>query len=277
VKLDAMDAAERPLAGKRIVMTRASEQAPTFFRALSEAGASVILLPCIDFATPEDWGPLDSALARLNEFDWIAFTSQNVVRFFRQRQREVDTSQSIPTSRLLKIAALGSATAEVATRAGLLPDFVASSARSGPEFVAAFAPLARGKQVLLPQSDQAGDRIAAALRDLGVVVTSVVAYRICVPESLDTDALARIRREGADMIFFGSPSAFRNFLQIIGKDAMKRFAKDSVFGAIGPTTAGAIRDAGLVVQFESPHPGTSEIVEAMKKYFAEKDRAKAHP
>jgi uroporphyrinogen III methyltransferase / synthase len=277
VKLDAMAAAERSLAGKRIVMTRAPEQAPTFFRALSEAGASVILFPCIDFAAPEDWGPLDSALARLNEFDWIAFTSQNAVRFFRQRQREVGAAQSIPPARRPKVAALGTATADVATKEGLPPDFVASSARSGLEFVAAFAPLARGKKVLLPQSDQARDRIAGALHDLGVMVTSVVAYRTCVPESLDREALAGIRREGADMIFFGSPSAFRNFEQTAGKAAMKQFAKDSAFGAIGPTTAGAIRDAGLQVQFESPHPGTSEIVTAMKKYFAEKERAKARP
>lgn len=270
-----MAAIDKPLAGKRIVVTRAPDQSPTFLRALSDEGASIILFPCIDFVAPEDWSPLDSALSRLSEFDWIAFTSQNAVRFFRQRQLELDKVQPIGSSQRPKVAALGTATAQVATNAGLLPDFAASNARSGPEFVAAFAPLARGQKVLLPQSDQADDHIPGALRDAGAIVTSVVSYRTCVPESLDSDALDRIRRDGADMIFFGSPSAFRNFAQTVGKEQMKRFAKDSAFGAIGPTTAGAIRDAGVPVEFESPQPSTSEIVKAMKQYFAEIERTKA--
>jgi len=271
-----LDKPEKPLAGKRIVMTRAPEQAPTFFRALTDAGASVVLFPCIDFTVPEDWDPVDSALSRLGEFDWIVFTSQNAVRFFRGRERETAAARSVAASPRPKVAALGEATAEVATEHGWRADFVASGARSGAEFVSAFAPRARGKKILLPQSDQAGDRIGAALRDVGAIVTSVVAYRTCVPESLDTDGLTRIRREGVDMIFFGSPSAFRNFVQTIGSDAAGQFARTSAFGAIGPTTAGAIRDAGLPVAFESRQPVAAEIIRAMAEYFAAKDHAKSH-
>jgi len=257
-------------------MTRAPEQAPTFFRALNEAGATVILFPCIDFIAPADWGPLDSALARLKEFDWVAFTSQNAVRFFRQRFGE-STLKDLPSlNGRPRIAALGPATAQAATARGLAPDFVASRARAGPEFVAAFGPLARGKKVLLPQSDQAGDRIASALRELGAEVTSVVAYRTCVPESLDRAALASIQRHGADMIFFGSPSAVRNFAQTIGDETVKQLGKDSAFGAIGPTTARAIRDAGFPVNFEAPQPNTDDVVRAMAEYFAEKDRTNTH-
>jgi uroporphyrinogen III methyltransferase / synthase len=267
---------ERPLAGKRIVLTRAPEQAPALFRALNDAGASVISCPCIEFVAPEDCGPLDHALSHLNEFDWIAFTSQNAVRFFRQRQRELDAMRSTPVAFHAKVAALGAATAEAATREGLAADFVASGARSGAEFVAAFAPLARGQKVLLPQSDQAGDRIAAALSQAGVDVTPVVAYRTCMPQSLDNDALARIRSGGADLIFFGSPSAFRNFVETVGKETVTQLAKNSAFGAIGPTTAAAIRDAGMAVQFESPEPGTAAVVQSMEEYFTEKNREREH-
>ena len=257
-------------------MTRAVEQAPTFFQGLSDAGASVVLFPCIEFVPPVDFRQLDFALERLAEFDWLAFTSQNAVRFFRSRQRDLNSARSISAARGPKVAALGAATAEVAVREGLAPDFVAAEARSGPEFVAAFAPLARGKKVLLPQSDQAGDRIGAALAESGAQVTSVVAYRTCMPESPDGAVLSSIRRGGADMIFFGSPSAFRNFVQIVGRAAAKELAGNSAIGAIGPTTAGAIREAGFTVDFESSRPVTDEVISGMAEYFAEKGRMKAH-
>ncbi len=269
-----MTATDKPLAGKRIVLTRAPEQSPTLFRALNDSGASVILFPCIEFAAPEDYGPLDVALSHLNEFDWIAFTSQNAVRFFRERQRELDSMRSAPVVTHAKIAALGAATSEAATKEGLPADFIASGARSGLEFVAAFAALARGQKVLLPQSDQAGDRISAALKESGAIVTPVVAYQTCVPQSLDNHALARIRSDGADMIFFGSPSAFRNFVETVGKETVTQLANRSAFGAIGPTTAAAIRNAGVAVQFESPEQGANAIVRAMEEYFAERNRPK---
>jgi uroporphyrinogen III methyltransferase / synthase len=275
MKAGAMAAIEKPLAGKRIVLTRAPEQAASLFRALNDAGASVILFPCVEFAAPDDCGPLDTALSRLDEFDWIAFTSQNAVRFFRQRQCETDSTRSAPATGHAKIAALGASTAEAATKAGCAVDFVAPNARSGPEFVAAFAPLARGQKVLLPQSDQAGDRISEALSEAGVIVTPVVAYRTCVPQSLDDDALARIRRDRADLIFFGSPSAFRNFVQMVGQQTVTQLTANLAFGAIGPTTASAIRDAGVAVQFESPEPSAMAIVKAMEEYFAQRNRVKA--
>jgi uroporphyrinogen-III synthase len=269
-----MAAIDKPLAGKRIVLTRAPEQAPTLFRLLNDAGALVILFPCIEFVPPEDYGPLDNALSHLNQFDWIAFTSQNAVRFFRERQRELDSMRSAPVVTHAKIAALGAATSEAATKESLPPDFVAPGARSGTEFVAAFAPLVRGQRVLLPQSDQAGDHIAAAFAEAEAIVTSVVAYRTCVPQSLDDDALARIRSDGADLIFFSSPSAFRNFVETVGKETVTQLAKKSAFGAIGPTTATAIRDAGVAVQFESREPSPTVVVKSMEEYFAEGNRQK---
>ncbi len=266
--------ADKPLAGKHIIITRAPEQAPTFVQALNEAGADVTILPCIDFVPPADWSPVDSALSRLPQFDWIAFTSQNAVRFFSQRARELNLAPLDLRAAGPKIAALGTATAEVARKEGVPPDFIAAAARSGSEFVAAFASRARGTKVLLPASDQGGDRIAEALRAVGADVTSVVAYRTCMPESLDGDAVARIQREGADLIFFGSPSAVRNFVQMMNKDMLTWLAESSAFGAIGPTTAQAIRDASIEVGFESPQPNTNDTIQAMTRYFASRNREK---
>lgn len=266
--------ADKPLAGKHVIITRAPEQAPTFFRALNEAGADVTILPCIDFVPPQEWSAVDSALSRLRQFDWIAFTSQNAARFFSRRARELNLAPLDLSASGPKVAALGTTTAEVARTEGLPPDFIAAAARSGTEFVAAFASRARGAKVLLPASDQAGDRIAQSLRTVGADVTSVVAYRTCMPESLDSDTVARIRRGGADLIFFGSPSAVRNFVEMVDKDTLDWLMENSRFGAIGPTTAQAIRDAGIKVGFESPQPNTNDTILAMTHYFASRNREK---
>ena len=80
-----IDPGKSVLAGKRIVVTRAAAQAIDLLKALQYAGAIPILLPVIQILPPEDFTPLDSALGRLNEFDWVLFTSQNAVRIVHER------------------------------------------------------------------------------------------------------------------------------------------------------------------------------------------------
>ena len=78
---DPLDRANQPLTGKRIVVTRAPEQAGELIRELERMGAEVLILPTVSFAPPSDWQPVDSALRAIGEFDWILLTSQNAVRF----------------------------------------------------------------------------------------------------------------------------------------------------------------------------------------------------
>jgi uroporphyrinogen III methyltransferase / synthase len=264
-----------PLSGKRIVLTRAPEQSGILLDKLKGSGAQVIVLPFIEFRPPEDYGPLDAVLSRLDGFDWIVFTSQNAVRFFCARMRELGrVPVDLPSPP--RIAAIGATIFNVAAMERLRVDFVASSARSGREFVAEFSTHARRKKLLLPQSDQAAPYVAEGLREGGAEVTPVVAYRTCVPESLDGEKLDGIRREGADVFVFASPSAFNNFARTVGADGLKRFAEHSTFVAIGPTTARAIRETGIPVEIEAAKPNSDEIVKAMIEYFSKAARAKAH-
>ncbi|HUJ32571.1 MAG TPA: uroporphyrinogen-III synthase [Candidatus Acidoferrum sp.] len=271
-----MRTADNPLAGKRIVLTRTPEQAGILLHELKGSGAQVIVLPFIEFRAPEDSGPLDAALSRLAEFDWIVFTSQNAVRFFCRRLKELGRDfAGLPAPRP-KIAALGAATRDAASREGLSIDLVTGDARSGREFVMEFSRNARGKKVLLPQSDQAEPHVADGLLKGGANVTPVVAYRTCMPESLDGEELNRVRQDGADAFVFASPSAFRNFARTIGTDALKALAEHSAFVAIGPTTAQAIREAGVRVKVEAARPSSREIIAAMLEYFSTNDM-KARP
>jgi uroporphyrinogen-III synthase len=266
-----MKVAERPLAGKRIVITRSPEQSGILLHELKGSGAKVILLPFVEFRLPSDTGALDSALARLSEFDWVVFTSPNGVRFFRQRLRELGRETSGLPAPLPLVAAIGVATASAATKEGLAVEFALADVRGGREFAQRFSSAAiQGKKILLPQSDLADGHIRDALKESGAAVTEVVAYRTCMPESLHGHELEQVKRDGADVFVFASPSAFRNFAKTVGPEGLKLFADRSAFAAIGPTTAEAIRGAGVQVKIEAAKPSSSEIVQAIVQYFAAK-------
>lgn len=262
-----MKVAADPLAGKRIVLTRTPEQAGILLRALQGSGASVITLPLVEFRDPEDWSPLDAALSRIQSFDWVVFTSQNAVAFLckRLRQQGLDAA-SLPLPRP-RVAAIGVATGEAVSREGLGGDIRVTNARSSKEFVSQIQEEVRGRRVLLPQSDIAKEHVAEALREGGADVTTVIAYRTCMPDSLEGAAWEQVRRDGADAFVFASPSAFDNFVKTIGPEQLCVLASRSAFAAIGPTTAEAIRRAGVPVRIEAATPSPRDMIEALRKYF----------
>jgi uroporphyrinogen-III synthase len=265
----------KPLKGKRVLLTRAHEQAATLARALEKSGAEVIVLPCVEFCEAENLAPLDESLRQLGEFDWLVFTSQNTVKFFSRRLREIRCDPMNLSEPRPRVAAIGPATHDLAVRVGWDAERKDAGIRSGAEFAAKMAGKAKGKRILLPQSDLAAPLIAQRLREAGATVTSVVAYRTCVPKSLDGEQVDRIRREGADAIVFASPSALRNFAQVVGPAAFARMGEKSAFAAIGPTTARAIRDAGVPVAMEAAKPNPYAIIKAMTECFAKPNRRKS--
>ncbi len=264
-----------PLKGKRVVLTRAHEKSTTLERALRKIGAKVSILACVEFCEADDFASLDDALRRINEFDWLVFTSQNAVKFFSRRLRELRCDPINLSEPRPKVAAIGPTTRDAAIRGGWDVELIAAGVRSGGEFASKMARGAKGKKILLPQSDLAAPHIAKRLRDAGAIVTAVVAYRTCVPKSFEGAQIDRIVREGADVIVFASPSSLRNFAQIVGREAFTCFGEQSAFAAIGPTTARAIRDAGVPVAMEAAKPNSYEIVKAMTEYFAKPNRRKA--
>ncbi len=266
-------ASAAPLARKRIVVTRAPEQAEDLAHQLERLGAEVLLLPAVAFAGPEDPGPLDRAIESLGDFDWVLFTSQNAVRFFAQRCRVLGRMQgsdgwNSAAARPL-LAAVGPATAEAAAKQGLPVEFVASQFR-GQALAEELAGRVAGKKVLLPRSDCAGADLPAALRAAGAEVADVAAYRTSLPESLAPDVADAIRRGEVDVVSFFSPSAFHNLVEAIGLETLRNLSGRVALAAIGPVTAGAIRDAGLLVEIEAREATAASLVAAMSEYFAQR-------
>ncbi|HEV2616213.1 MAG TPA: uroporphyrinogen-III synthase [Candidatus Acidoferrales bacterium] len=288
------------LSGKRIVITRAPGQGEDLRAELRLAGAHVIELPCVEFRELQETNDLDQAIGTLGDYAWLLFTSQNAARFFARRARALGFDLAKLPKQHPRVAAIGPATAEAARAEGFPVDFV-PDAGTGRSFAGNFKDCVRsvagmevknpvvgfvrgtaGMKVLLPRSDLAlRDRGAAdwmeVLRDAGAEVTAVAAYRTCMPESLAGSHLERIRRERTDCFIFASPSAFENFAKSIGLDDLRRFASTSAFAAIGPTTASAIRAAGVRCAIESTEPNAKSLTNAIAKYFSSAPRESSQP
>ncbi len=257
----------RPLGGKRIVVTRASEQAGDLTERLEAAGAQVILFPTVSFAPPDDFKPLDAAIRALSTFDWLIFTSRNCVHFFCNRCRELEPSPFPKSADTPRIAVVGPATAAAAHESGLRVDHLASRTH-GAALAEDLAAGMRGLRVLLPRSDRARNDLPAALLQAGALVTQVIAYRTLLPKIDESPALARLRAGEVDAVILASPSALHNLVELGLLDARHRQCEKIALVAIGPTTAAAIRDAGFAVAAEARHSTAAGLVDALCGYYS---------
>jgi uroporphyrinogen-III synthase len=264
--------AARPLEGKRVVVTRAAEQARDLTMRLESMGAIVLLFPAVSFSEPTDTAELDRAIRALAEFDWVLFTSANAARFFAGRCRTLGADPS--RGGHYRCAAVGPATAASVAGEGFSVDHVAK------EFVG--AALARdlsaslsGKKVLLPRSERARRDLPDALRTAGAEVTEVVAYHTGGVGAIDPDVMRAIRDARVDVITFFSPSAIENVRDQLGEELLGRLGARAALAAVGPVTAAGLRQAGLPVAIEAPLATAESLAAAIADYFSPKVRSEA--
>ncbi|HEX6288395.1 MAG TPA: uroporphyrinogen-III C-methyltransferase [Herpetosiphonaceae bacterium] len=271
----------RPLRGRRIIVTRAREQASALSARLREAGAQPIEYPVIAFAPPADWTPLDQALAKLDEYNWIIFTSVNGVRFMLDRMRTFDMQPSLLHHH--RIGAIGPATAQALEEAGLRATFVPTEfvAEAVIEQIGDVA----GQRILLPRADIARETLAEGLQAKGAHVDNVVAYRTVLGtgeeqenqelrcrapsghgEGLETrnpkhearndSVVGMLRDRAIDAVTFTSSSTVTNFFARleqsgVANDEARALLEPVTIAAIGPITAQTARDFGLRVTIEA--------------------------
>jgi uroporphyrinogen III methyltransferase/synthase len=246
-----------PLAGRRIIVTRAREQADTLAARLSAMGAAVIELPTIEIRPPADPGPLDRAIAELPCYDWLIFTSANGVRAFIDR---------LPDLRALrgKICAIGPATRGAIEALHLKIDLMGEE-YVAESLVAAFAPYPlEGQRVLLPRAAVARDVVPVELAKRGARVDVVEAYRTVAPD----DLAAKIQDAFAhkpDAITFTSSSTVKNFVAAAGTACLAGINVVS----IGPVTSQTARDLGLTVTAQAHVYTIDGLVEALAGLYTE--------
>lgn len=246
-----------PLAGRRIVVTRAREQAATLASALRALGADAVELPSIEIRAVEDYEALDRAIARLESYDWLIFTSANGVRFFLRR---LDRSGRDLRAIRGRIAAIGPATRAALEQLHLRADRVAAEFVAEGLLDALGGEEMRGKRVLLPRAAVARDTLPEGLRARGAAVDVTPAYRTVAPENLAARAgeiFSAPRRP--DWIAFTSSSTVQNLVAAAGREALAGIR----IASIGPVTSSTIRNAGLPVTVEARRFDEDGLVEAI--------------
>ena len=214
-------ARRRPLAGRRVAVTRAREQAVELVRELEALGAEVVAAPTIRIARLVDLTALRAALTRDPPYDWIVFTSQNAVHAVCDQLPEWDLAPRDVAR--AAVAAIGPATAEALVRHGVVPDLVPDRfvAEAVVTSLAARGDV-RGKTILLPRAREARDALPDGLRVLGAVVDVIPVYQtIC--ETGDGSGLAAELLAGRiDLVTFTSSSTVRGFVDLVGSTEVSR-------------------------------------------------------
>ena len=248
-----------PLAGRRVLITRAQTQASALAVKLAELGAEPILIPTIAILPPEDDVLLTQALAELDRFDWLIFTSANAVEVFAQR---LERGRPHP-----KIAAIGPATAQALAQHGLavalMPEsFVAES------LAEALLPHAPGARMLLLRAAVARDHLPEALTSAGASVTIVEAYRTVVPAA-SVAALGELFADPTrypDAVTFTSASTANNLADLLRVEN-RTLPAAIVRASIGPITSRAMRDLGWPPTVEARESTIPSLVEALAEHF----------
>jgi uroporphyrinogen III methyltransferase/synthase len=255
-----------PLDGKRIVVTRAARESEALSRQLSVLGAIPIVVPLVAFADPDDFTALDSAIAHVERFDWVIFTSGQAVRAVSARSKSLKVPLSRAGHKTL-FAAVGPASAEAVRQSGLPVDYVART-HSGAALADELGERLRGRNVLLPRSDRANPDLPATLAKYGARVTEVVAYRTLQPTEVDKNNLSQIAAGEADAILFFSPSAVQHFTELVGVEHLASLQAKLAITAVGPVTAGALRDVGAERIVVAADTTAGAVIHALEEYFA---------
>jgi uroporphyrinogen III methyltransferase/synthase len=252
---------QRPLAGRRIVVTRTRKQASSLSDQLRDLGAEVIELPTIRIEPPSDLRAFAELVQDAHAYDWIVFTSPNgVTAFFEMFYKLYGDARDIGGAR---IAAIGPATAQRVRNFHLKVDL------QPDEFVAEAVVREFKKEgdienlrILIARAEEARDLLPKELGALGAIVDVAFAYRTVAETSDRTEARSRLAREGADMITFTSSSTVENFLGLglPWPEGMK-------VASIGPITSKTARDRGLTIGVEARRHDIPGLVDAIRRFY----------
>jgi uroporphyrinogen-III synthase len=254
-----------PLAGKRIVVTRAQAQAEGLSSVLRQFGAEAIDAPLIEIRPPDSYEALDAALNAILDYDWLILTSVNGVDALFSRLEPLGLS--VDSLQHLKIAAIGPATEERIQDHGLVVDIVPER-YVAEEVVRLLRKLTKGEKVLLVRAKVARDVIPEELRHAGAEVEVAEAYQTVVPADAKKRLQSIFSDDGdVDAITFTSSSTVKNFLSLItGTDVPGKLAKVK-FASIGPVTSDALREFGLPVHVEADEYTMEGLAAAIVRLF----------
>jgi uroporphyrinogen-III synthase len=268
------------LRGLRVLLTRPAEQADETAAWVRAVGGEALCCPCLVLGPPPDPGPLDRALraaASLGEdgpAERWAWTSANAVRAVAARLRHLSLTPAVLDRARVRHAAVGARTTAALREIGLLPGLVMEGEASTAEGLAAAIlhtwELGRGERVLLPRAAQGREALAEALARAGAQLSSLPAYEMAPAPPADlAEAAAALRAGAVALVPLGSPRTAATLLEALGEDG-KALLGQTVVGAIGATTAAALREMGVRVDVVAAGADFRALIEEMAAHVKRK-------
>ncbi len=261
----------RPLFGKRVLLTRAKEQAAEFASLLAAYGAEPVEAPTIRIVPPADWAPVDRAIEDLASYHWIIFTSLNGVAFFMGRlfARGFDARRLAGRT----VCCIGPRTAQELERFGVKADVVPEEYQA-EGLVAAFAGREiSGARMLVPRAEVARELLPEELRKRGAHVDVVPVYRTVVPDGDIAAWRDLLVQQRIDVAAFTSSSTVRNCIALLGgAEAACALLKPVALACIGPVTAKTAEEYGLTVSIQARENTVPALADAIAEYYGSRQR-----
>ncbi len=259
-----------PLAGRRILVSRAKAQASVLSAGLKAAGAQVLEIPFIQIRKPRSYRALDTAIRGLSTYDWLILTSANGVQALFERMAKLGADDA--ALRQLKIAAIGPATKKSIETHGFAVDIIPKE-YVAESVVESLKDVVVGKRVLLARAKVARDVIPCELLKIASTVDVVEGYETVAPKRSRTSLIAALNdpKKRPDVITFTSSSTARNFLDLIGPEVACSGLLDGInFASIGPITTATLQELNFPVQIKAAEYTIPGLIKAIIEHFAAK-------
>lgn len=256
----------RPLFGKRIVVTRARAQSSGLLANLTELGAHCIEIPTIEVVAPPDNTPLIQAMGDLKKYDWIVFTSVNGVKFFFDTLKA--SGRDVRALGHLQFACIGPVTKEELSKHGIISDVLPESYRA-ESVIDAFSGLeTEGKAILIPRAKEARSILPEALTRMGAKVNEVTAY---VTQQVDEERetlISLLEKNEVDLVTFTSSSTVKNFKALLPEERIEELLSNITFASIGPITSDTAIAEGMRPEITASEYTIPGLIGAILDHYA---------
>ena len=238
--------AARPLSDTRVLVAGSPSSSKDLRGRLAELGADVITQAAIRLTDPSDWAPVDAALDKLDQYDWLVFSSKNGVdHFFRRLFEQGGDARRLGS---VKLAAVGSGSAEQLARYSLKVDLIPEEFRA-ESLAEALAGEADGKRFLLARANRGRHVLADELQRAGGHVDQIVVYDSVDVEAPDPEVATALAGGEIDWVAVTSSATAKSLVRLYG-DALRQ----TRLASISPLTSSALNDLGYQSAAEAaPH------------------------
>ncbi len=255
----------RPLFGKKIVVTRARTQASDMVTKLSALGAECLECPVIKIVEPKNYALLDTAIDALSTYEWIIFTSVNGVdSFFNRLGKKEKDARALGH---IRTACIGPVTAQRLKSYGINTDILPENYRAESIISAFKNQTVSGARMLLPRAEQARPILPEELTKMGAIVDEIAVYRT-VNDTENADRLiGQIEERTIDLITFTSSSTVTNFKNLIPENRFDELLKHVTSASIGPITSQTAEENGFTVHITAENYTIPGLCDAILRYY----------